>query len=354
MASANPNITVVITENTSGVQSSNIAIVNSSITDLSVTGDVRLTGKLYENGSVLTADWAVTDATSNKFIANKPTGVMGPTGYTGPAGGNGATGAAGAQGPTGSAGLMGPTGAAGGTGALGPTGAAGATGSAGATGALGPTGVAGVQGIQGSTGFGTTGVAGPTGSAGSTGATGATGMPGPTGTISSVSSTYYYSVFTFNGQGGAGAAVGAFDFTILLENLVAVQSYPTGTNYIHSGLSWVAPVTGLWLITSTGFVNVGGGDLGNHTVYIIKNGNTSLANGGVTLGNTSGTDTGPCLIDQTQVNVTLNSPPYASYCASMSAVVFLTALDTLQFGSPTWLGGGWQACQRCYLLQRTA
>ena len=125
MTSANPNISVIITENMAGVQSSNIAIVNSAITELSVAGDVRLTGKVYANGSVMAADWAVTDATSNSYIANKPIGVEGPTG---PAG-------TGATGIVGSTGALGPTGIAGSTGVVGPTGITGSTG------ALGPTGM---------------------------------------------------------------------------------------------------------------------------------------------------------------------------------------------------------------------
>ena len=100
MTSANPNISVIITENMAGVQSSNIAIVNSAITELSVAGDVRLTGKVYANGSVMAADWAVTDATSNSYIANKPIGVEGPTGPAG-TGATGIVGSTGALGPTG-------------------------------------------------------------------------------------------------------------------------------------------------------------------------------------------------------------------------------------------------------------
>ena len=96
MASVNPNVTVVITENPSGVQSSNISIINSAITELDVAGDVRLTGKVYASGSVLAADWAVTDATSNSFIKNKPSNVTGSTGPTGAAGAAGA----GSTGPT--------------------------------------------------------------------------------------------------------------------------------------------------------------------------------------------------------------------------------------------------------------
>ena len=43
MTSINPNVTVVITENPAGVQSSNVSIVNSAITELVVAGDVRCT-----------------------------------------------------------------------------------------------------------------------------------------------------------------------------------------------------------------------------------------------------------------------------------------------------------------------
>ena len=71
-----PNITVVVTADPNTlVQSSTIEIVNSSITDLSVTGNVSLTGHVNLNGVQLMADWASADSSSNNFIKNKPTNV---------------------------------------------------------------------------------------------------------------------------------------------------------------------------------------------------------------------------------------------------------------------------------------
>ena len=164
MASANPNVTVIITENPSGVQSSNISIVNSAITELDVAGDVRLTGKVYASGSVLVADWAVTDATSNSYIKNKPSSVAGPTGAAGVAGPTGASGAAGVAGSSGAAGPIGSTGP------VGPTGLAGSTGGVGTAGSVGATGPTGSAGSAGSVG-----AAGPVGSAGPVGPTGSFG-----------------------------------------------------------------------------------------------------------------------------------------------------------------------------------
>ena len=195
MASVDPNVTVTITDNASGVQSSNISIVNSSITALSVSGDVNLTGNVYANGALLCADWAVTDSTSNRYIANKPTTA------TGPAGAQGAQGVAGLGGPTGAqgaTGVQGATGAVGPTGGTGVTGAVGATGAVGPTGTVGPTGAVGATGAQGATGAtGGAGATGPTGIAGPTGVTGGTGATGPTGTVG------------FTGSGGATGPTGS-------------------------------------------------------------------------------------------------------------------------------------------------
>ena len=69
--SVNPNIVVMITECIGGA-TSNITILNSGITELDVSGNVSLTGRIFENGNVLASDWAVTDESSNSFIRNKP------------------------------------------------------------------------------------------------------------------------------------------------------------------------------------------------------------------------------------------------------------------------------------------
>lgn len=90
------SVTIVITEKPSGVHGGgNLEIANSSITsELDIAGDLRLAGKVYAGGAVLTSDWAVTDAASNAYIKNKPSGAAGPTGYTGPAGATGTHGTA--------------------------------------------------------------------------------------------------------------------------------------------------------------------------------------------------------------------------------------------------------------------
>ena len=290
MASVNPNISVVITENLAGVQSSNIAIMNSSITELSVAGDVRLTGKVYANGTVMAADWAVTDATSNSFIKNKPSAGMGPTGPAGVAGAAG-SGSTGAMGPTGVAGATGPagstgsgstgaagsTGPAGATGAVGPTGVVGATG---ATGAVGPTGVVGATGATGATGsvgpagvVGSTGALGPTGSVGVTGLMGPTGVAGVPGTFNPgssitcagvINSSIYYCCIP-----DIGSTLNANRYLYFNQNVSNAIYKPSTTNsssyFKDSGYSWKPPVAGIWSIIAYFGVS------GACQAYILKN-----------------------------------------------------------------------------------